>query len=303
MQVKILGSAAGGGFPQWNCSCANCRRVREGTFAGVARTQTQLAWSVAPGQWTLVNASPDLRTQIEATPELQPQKSGRNSPIYDVIVPSAEIDQALGLLLLREFHRFRVHATASVRKILTEDNSFFGALARFRGQVEWNDLAVGATFRAGGARVEAVPLAGSFPGFVHSSRAAQLTPSEAVLGLLVTPEAGGGSLAFFPGVADVPDVLMERLQECAVVLLDGTFWSDEEPTHIPGVTRTARQMGHLPMSGPGGSLERLAALPRARKIYIHINNTNPVLDEESPEHRILRQSGWEIARDGLEIRL
>jgi len=303
MRVKILGSAAGGGFPQWNCSCANCRRLREGKFKGTARTQAQLAWSSAPGQWTLLNASPDLRFQIEATPELWPQEGTRHSPIRDVIVPSAEVDQMLGLLLLREFHSFRIHTTPSIRRILTEDNSMFGVLARFAGQVCWNDIPLDQPFCAGGARLEVLSLSGSFPGFVSSARLAELNPAEAVIGLLISPELGGGMLAFLPGAACVSDALLERLQTCDVVLFDGTFWSDEEPSFIPGVTRTARQMGHLPVSGSGGSLERLAALRRARKIYVHINNTNPILDEESMEQRMVRDAGWEVAWDGMEMTL
>jgi pyrroloquinoline quinone biosynthesis protein B len=303
MWVKILGSAAGGGFPQWNCSCANCRRLREGKFKGTARTQAQLAWSSAPGQWTLLNASPDLRFQIEATPELWPQEGTRHSPIRDVIVLSAEVDQMLGLLLLREFHSFRIHTTPSIRRILTEDNSMFGVLARFAGQVCWNDIPLDQPFCAGGALLEVLSLSGSFPGFVSPARLAELNPAEAVIGLLISPELGGGTLAFLPGAACVSDALLERLQTCDVVLFDGTFWSDEEPSLIPGVTRTARQMGHLPVSGSGGSLERLAALRRPRKIYIHINNTNPILDEESMEQRMVRDAGWEVAWDGMEMTL
>jgi pyrroloquinoline quinone biosynthesis protein B len=307
MQVKILGSAAGGGFPQWNCGCVNCRRVRDGNFPGSARTQAQLAWSVAPGQWSLLNASPDLRVQIEATPELRPRNGTRDSPIRDVILPGAEVDQVLGLLLLREFHTFRVYATPSVRKILTEENSLFRVLARFAGQVCWQDIPLDRPFFAGGARLEALPLPGSFPGFVSASRLTELNPADAVIGLLVSPEsdanAGGRTLAFLPGVSSVSDVLLERLQGCDVVLFDGTFWSDDEPLRIPGVSRTARQMGHLPLSGPGGSLERLAALRRSRRIFIHINNTNPILDEESMEHRMVREAGWGVAQDGMEMTL
>src|SRR5713101_5216043 len=302
MRVRILGSAAGGGFPQWNCSCPNCRRLREGKFAGSSRTQAQLAWDGVPGQWTLLNASPDLRVQIEATSELWPQ-NGRHSPIHDVILTGAEVDQTLGLLLLREFHSFRVHATTSVRRILTEDNSFFGVLARFAGQVCWNDIPLDRPFSAGGARLEVLPLPGSFPGFVSASRLAELNPADAVIGLLLSPESGGGTLAFLPGAGDVSESLLERLQDCDVVLFDGTFWNDDEPSRIPGVNRTARQMGHLPVSGTGGSLEQLSALRRPRKIFIHINNTNPILDEESAEQRIVRESGWEVAHDGMEMTL
>jgi pyrroloquinoline quinone biosynthesis protein B len=303
MRVKILGSAAGGGFPQWNCGCVNCRRVRDGNFPGSSRTQAQLAWSVAPSEWSLINASPDLRLQIEVTPELWPQEGSRNSPIRDVILPSAEVDQTLGLLLLREFHSFRVYATPSVRRILTEDNSLFGVLARFAGQVCWQDIPLDGPFRVGGARLEVLSLPGSFPGFVSASRVAELNSADAVIGLLISPETGGGTLAFLPGVSRVSDTLLERLRSCDVLLFDGTFWSDDEPLRIPGVSRSARQMGHLPLSGTGGSLERFAVLKRPRKMYIHINNTNPILDDESVESRMVREAGWEVARDGMEITL
>lgn len=307
MLVKILGSAAGGGFPQWNCACANCRSVRNGTFAGFPRTQAQLAWSKVPDEWSLINASPDLRVQIEATPELWPQDGARNSPIRNVILPSGEVDQTLGLLLLREFHSFRVYATPSVRKILTEDNSIFGVLARFAGQVCWEDILLDRPVCTGGARLEVLPLPGSFPGFVKASRLSQLNSADAVIGFLLYPEPSANStrktLAFLPGVSCVSDALRERLQACDVILFDGTFWSDEEPLHIPGVTRTARQMGHLPLSGHGGTLEVLASLQRPRKIFIHVNNTNPILNEESVEHRMVRESGWEVGRDGMEITL
>lgn len=303
MLVKILGSAAGGGFPQWNCVCANCRRLRDGSLRGSPRTQTQLAWSSTPGQWGLLNASPDLRVQIEFTSELWPRDGTRDSPIRDVILPGAEVDQALGLLLLREFHSFRVYATCSVRKILSEDNSMFGVLARFPGQVCWHDILLDRPFCAGGARFEVLPLTGSFPGFVSAGRSAELNAGDAVIGLVISPESGGGTLAVLQSVSCLPDALLERLQSCDAVLFDGTFWSDDEPLHIPGVSRTARQMGHLPLSGPGGSLERCAALHRSQKIFIHINNTNPILDEESAEHRMVREAGWEVARDGMEITL
>jgi pyrroloquinoline quinone biosynthesis protein B len=300
MRIKVLGSAAGGGFPQWNCACPNCSRIRQGRLAGTPRTQTQLAWS-DDGPWTLLNASPDLRAQIEATPELWPRDGNRHSPIGDVVLTGAEVDQAIGLLLLREFHAFRVHATASVRNILTRDNSFFGVLERFAGQVVWNDIPLDRPFWVGNARLTALPLPGSFPGFVSPARLKDCDAAEAVIGLCLSPESGGRTLAFLPCAASVADSLLTRLEECDVILFDGTFWSDDEPLRIPGIGRTARQMGHLPISGTDGSLERLAAVRGPRKILIHINNTNPILDEESPEYRIVRDAGWEVARDGMEI--
>ena len=293
--------------------------MRDRTFPGLPRSQSQLAWSGVPRQWALINASPDLRAQIESTSQLWPRNGGRQSPIRDVVLPSAELDQVLGLLLLREFHTFRVHATPSVRRILTEDNSLFGVLARFPGQVCWQDISFDRPFSVGGARLEALPLPGSFPGFVSASRQAELNPQDAVIGISLSPESNSDSgtrsnaksnaksnartLAFLPGVAQVSDTLFERLRNCDILLFDGTFWSDDEPLRIPGITRTARQMGHLPLSGPGGSLELFAALQGPRKIFIHINNTNPILDEESPENRTVRQAGWEVAQDGMELTL
>jgi len=269
------------------------------------RTQAQLAWDCGSGEWTLLNASPDLRFQIEATQELWPTEDAagkRHSPIQDVILTGAEVDQALGLLLLREFHRFRVHATRSIRRILTEDNSLFGVLARFPGQVTWNDIRIGEPFCAGSVRLEALSLASSFPGFVAQQRQDELAADEAAIGLLVTAPTGG-TLAFLPGIGAVSDEMLDRLSACDAILFDGTFWSNEEPKQIPGITRTASQMGHMPVSGQGGSLDRLAALHRPRKIYIHINNTNPILDEASDAHRAVRDAGWEVAWDGMEINL
>jgi len=301
MRLKVLGSAAGGGFPQWNCGCVNCRRVREGRFPGVARTQAQLAWSTDSVQWSLIGASPDLLFQIQSTPELWPRNAARDTPIRSVILTSPEVDQVLGLLLLREFQSFRVHATSSVRRILTEDNSIFGVLARFEGQVCWEEIVPERTFLMDTARIEPIALQGSFPGFVSAARQAELNSADAVIGILLSPESGGATIAFLPGVAEISDALRERLQNCDILLFDGTFWSDEEPLGIPGVTRTARQIGHVPISGSGGSLEALATLRRPRKIFIHINNTNPILDEESREYRTVREAGWEVASDGMEF--
>jgi pyrroloquinoline quinone biosynthesis protein B len=303
MRVKVLGSAAGGGFPQWNCACRNCRRLRSGRFPGTPRAGTQLAWQAASGsRWALLNASPDLPSQIEATAELWPQDGKRHSPISDVVLTGGEVDQALGLLLLREFHSFAVHATRSVRSILTEDNSLFGVLARFPGQVCWHDIPLERRFSVAGARLEALPLSGSFPGFVGAARRADCDPAEAVIGLWISPESRGQALAFVPCVASVSDSLLDRLKQCDVLLFDGTFWSNDEPASIPGLGRTALEMGHLPISGPGGSLERLAAVD-CRRIFIHLNNTNPILDEESAERRRAHEAGWEVAWDGMEITL
>ena len=303
MRIKILGSAAGGGFPQWNCACPNCSRLRSGRLTGTPRTQSQLAWSAAPGEWALINASPDLRIQIEATPELWPQAANRHSPIREILLTGAEVDQSLGLLLLREFHSFHVYATRSARSILTDDNSLFSVLARFSGQVCWDTIPLDRPFFTNGARLEALPLPGSFPGFVSASRLATCNPAEAVIGLRISPESGGQSLVFLPSAASLSESLLEHLKRCDILLFDGTFWSDDEAARIPGLGRTAREMGHMPIGGTGGSLESLAAINRPRKMFIHINNTNPILDEDSAEYRMVREAGWEVARDGMELRL
>ena len=302
MWVRVLGAAAGGGFPQWNCNCTNCRRLRLGTLRGRARTQAQVAISADRRVWHLLNASPDLRQQIEATPCLHPQEGVRHSPIASVILTCAEVDQVLGLLLLREMQPFTAFATDSVREILLGDNSIFQVLHRIPEQVRWHSLVPRNECEiAAGLRVEPIALGGAYPGFVGAGRVARLRPDEAVLGLVLT--CGGRSMIYLPGVAAIGDALLERMEESDLVLLDGTFWSDDELIRVRQGARTARQMGHLPISGAGGSLERLATLRRPRKVYIHINNTNPILDEDSPEYRAVREAGWEVACDGMTMDL
>jgi pyrroloquinoline quinone biosynthesis protein B len=302
MRVRVLGSGAGGGFPQWNCACSNCSRFRQGRFAGSARTQAQIAVSAEPGNWVLLNASPDLHPQIEATPDLWPHGQ-RQSPIRGVILTGGEIDQIAGLLVIREFQRFDVFATPPIRRIVTEDNSMFRVLARVANQVTWRDIALDQPFETHGLRVQPFSLPGKFPLFASAPLVAGANPAEAVLGLLISSTAGGGAMAYLPGIGSITDELLERLGATKLIFFDGTFWTDEEPLGIPGITRTARQMGHVPLSGPGGSLDRFSTLGDTRKVYLHVNNTNPILDEESAERRIAAEAGWEVAWDGMEMEL
>jgi len=308
MQIKILGSAAGGGFPQWNCACANCSAVRAGTFVGKARTEAQVALSEDGESWFLLGASPDLRSQIEATSELQPVAGVRISPITGVVLTSADLDHVLGLLLLRELQPYRVFATASVLGILREDNSFFGMLNRVPRQVEWSTVFPGSPFElisADGSRsgtfATAITLGKRYPAYVTPVRADQLQASEAVTGLIV--ESAGKRLAYLSAVGCIDDVLIERLQNVDVLLFDGTFWSDDELIRVESSGATARQMGHIPVGGPDGSLRQLAKLRDMKKVFIHINNTNPMLNELSPEYREVRDAGWEIAEDGWQFKL
>jgi pyrroloquinoline quinone biosynthesis protein B len=314
MRVKILGSAAGGGFPQWNCACVNCRGVRAGTFHGKARTQTQVAITQDGERWFLLGASPDLRAQIEATPELHPRTQPRgavprHSPIAGVVLTNADLDHMLGLLLLRELQPLRVYATGSVRRILREDNTMFGMLERVANQASWTDFASGESFSlvgpAGedsGLRVRAVSLGIHFPAYVSGARRDQLAPRESSLGLLID-SASGKRLAYMPAVPEIDDALLGEFESADLLFFDGTFWSDDELIHTQGSGNTARRMGHVPVSSAEGSLKKLAGLRRPRKIYLHINNTNPMLDESGPEHRQVREAGWEIAEDGWQFDL
>jgi pyrroloquinoline quinone biosynthesis protein B len=312
MRVKILGSAAGGGFPQWNCACPNCRDVRAGTFHGKARSQTQVAISSDSNNWFLLGASPDLRAQIEATCELHPRNGIRQSPIAGAVLANADVDHVLGLLLLRELQPLRVHATKSIRRILTEDNSMFAMLQRVPNQLTWTDFVPGTTFpllTAAGEdsklRCRALSLATHFPAYVSTQRQSALNPAESSLGFILE-SLTGKRLAYMPAVPRIDAAMLKEFESADVLLFDGTFWSDDELARIQGSesnAQTALQMGHVPVSSPEGSLAQLAQLTRPRKIYMHINNTNPMLDESGPEYRKVRDAGWEIAEDGWQFEI
>jgi pyrroloquinoline quinone biosynthesis protein B len=308
MEVLALGSGAGGGFPQWNCGCRNCSSVREGKFAGKARTQAQLAVSSGGSAWFLLGASPDLRAQIEATPSLHPCDGARHSPIAGVVLTSADLDQVLGLLLLRELQPLEVYSTASIRRILREDNSMFGMLERVPGQVKWNDLKPEQEFWLGsgsqhpGLRCQTVPLGSRYPAYVREERKSTLVPEEALLGLVLESREGK-RVGYFPAVPGVDDKLLKVLESVDLLFFDGTFWSDDELIRVQGQGPTAREMGHLPVASPSGSLELLARLRRPRKVFLHINNTNPMLNQTGSEFRAVRAAGWEVAEDGWQFQL
>ena len=310
MQVRILGSAAGGGFPQWNCACPNCRALRAGTFQGKARSQTQVAVSADGEHWFLLGASPDLRSQIESTPKLHPRPdSTRHSPIQGAVLLNADIDHVLGLLLLRELQPLNAYATLSVRRILTEDNSMFAMLQRISPQLTWTEFAVDQDFHLltvsgadSGLVCRALSLGRHYPAYVSQSRQQQLSRREASLGLIVESPSGN-RLAYMPAVPQIDDVLLKELDSADVLLFDGTFWSDDELIRIQGSGQTAQEMGHVAVSSDEGSMAKLAQLRHPRKIYIHVNNTNPMLDEASEEHRQVRDAVWEIAEDGWQFEL
>lgn len=316
MRIKILGSAAGGGFPQWNCACRNCSGIRAGTLRARPRSQTELAVDCNPEysirkHWTLLGASPDLRSQILAEPELRPLASTQSSsPIYHVYLFSADVDSLMGLLHLREFQSFKIHSLPSIRRIVSEENSIFRVLARANPQVQWFDIPVAGlpeppkphqpasvpelVFRA-------VPLGDEYPDYLGEKLRRELPSQEAIIGL--TMDYLGKRLFVAPALSGRTPVWKAWVESSDLVLLDGTFWSDDELIRTTRSRKTAREIGHLPLSGPGGLLAQFPKRAKGRKILLHINNTNPVLDEDSPEHRAVLEAGFEIAYDGMEISL
>jgi pyrroloquinoline quinone biosynthesis protein B len=308
MQVKILGSAAGGGFPQWNCACTNCRMVRIGKFAGRPRAQAQVAVSPDGRSWFLLGASPDLRIQIEKSADLHPkQGTRRGSPFAGVILSCAELDHVLGLLHLRELQPFTVYATPSVTSILREQNTMFRMLNRVPDQVIWQNLHPGDEFsltlpsgEEAGLDCRAIPISDRYPSYV--CRPDKLNPGDATIGLILTSK-NGRSLGYFPGVGTITEELLKLLQSLDLLLFDGTFWSEDELIQLRGSGQSAHDMGHIPVGGEFGSLRQLAGLRSRRKLYIHINNTNPMLNEAGPEYRAVRDAGWDLAEDGCQVTL
>jgi pyrroloquinoline quinone biosynthesis protein B len=306
MRVKVLGSAAGGGFPQWNCGCSNCICLRAGKLGGSSRTQTQIAFSINSSAWFLLNASPDLRTQILATPELAPPEGSRRSPIAGVFLTSADVDSVMGLLHLREFAPFRIYATPAVQRVLNEENTIFRVLDRSTPPVQWLGMSmqpqlVGDSLGDSSFSYSALSLDGTYPDYVNDSLRSKLSAKEAVVGLVI--EHGGKRLFFAPSLSGQNQEWKKAAESSDLLFLDGTFWSDDELIRATGSGKTARAIGHLPLSGENGLLQQFSGSGRGRRVLIHINNTNPILDEESAEYRQVREMGWEIAHDGMEFAL
>jgi pyrroloquinoline quinone biosynthesis protein B len=295
VRVRILGAAAGGGFPQWNCNCANCRGLRTGALRAKARSQCSIAASAESSQWVLLNASPDLRAQISTFSELLPKSDARGTSIASVLLTDAELDHVTGLLSLRESQPIDLHCTRRVYHWLFEANPVFGGLlepSRFRWKPVENRIST--VCPEAGLTWEAVFVEGKIPTYVK-------TPSDLV-GATVAYKIGDatGSILYVPAIKRIDEALLNVANECACILFDGSFWSDDEMARRGVGTRTALAMGHVPIDGPEGSLAQLSHL-RARKVYTHVNNTNPILDEDSPQRRAIEDAGWEVAEDGMEI--
>ncbi len=306
MLIRVLGSAAGGGFPQWNCGCANCRGARTGEPKLAARTQESVAVSADGNQWFLLNCSPEIRQQIESFPALHP-RGPRHSPIAAILLTNGDLDHCLGLLSLRESHPLAIYTTERIRRGFTDGNVLYRTLERFPGQVTWRALKLGvaqeladAEGRPAGLAVEAVAVPGKPP--IHLEVGATPDPEDSV-GFRIREHSTGRVLAYCSGVGAVTGSVHQVLDGADCVFFDGTFWSADELPALGLGTKRAEAMAHLPVGGPGGSIEHLAGLRVPRRIFIHVNNTNPMLREDSPERAVVEAAGWEVARDGMEVRL
>lgn len=305
LQVLVLGSAAGGGFPQWNCGCKNCVQVRAGEAGWQVRTQDSLAVSRDGERWWLLNASPDVLQQVQQNPELWPRRL-RDSPIAGVVLSNGDLDHVLGLLQLRESQPLSVYATERVLAGLRE-NAALRTLERFPGHVLWQTLRLAEPVElaeADGASSGITLLPFALPGKSPLHLASWPPSLEDNVGLRLTARGGRpeSALVYASAVASLSK-LPRELDACSALFMDGTFWSEEELPQQGIGSAPARSMAHLPMSSDTGSLRALAPLAVQRRIYTHINNTNPVLDPGSPERAELEASGWLVASDGLRFEL
>ncbi|QRZ12787.1 pyrroloquinoline quinone biosynthesis protein PqqB [Paracoccus methylovorus] len=294
MRIVILGSGAGGGVPQWNCGCPNCEAARAGRIP--AMSQSGIAVSANGRDWALINASPDLRQQLAVTPALRPGGL-RGSPIRSVLVTNGDIDHVAGLLTLREGQGFDLYATPAIHAVLSANPMLSaldpGIVVRREVALEQSvELAPGLA-----ARLFAVP--GKVPLYMEGERVETDLMGEQTVG--VELEAAGRRVFYIPGCALVPDWLRERVAGADALLFDGTLWTDDEMIRAGLGIKSGRRMGHVPVSGPDGSLEALRDVTLGARIYVHLNNSNPLVDPASPERAQAAAAGWQVGHDGMEI--
>jgi pyrroloquinoline quinone biosynthesis protein B len=307
LNAVVLGSAAGGGFPQWNSNAPACRRARAGDKAAAQRTQASLAVSANESDWFVLNASPDLRLQIEATAALYPREGLRSSPIAGVLVPGGDVDAIAGLLHLRERHRFSVYAPARVLAVIAA-NPIFRVLApdcveRVELPLD-RRIELAGTAGPSGIAVIAFAVPSKVPLYLETAGQDPGIAEEGdTVGLQIIDSGTGKSFFFIPGCAVMTDQLRLRLTESELVFFDGTLWRDDEMIRLGVGDKTGRRMGHISMSGDDGAIAAFRDLGVKRRIFIHINNSNPVLLDDSPERQAAEAAGWEIAYDGMEVRL
>ncbi|MBO1325404.1 pyrroloquinoline quinone biosynthesis protein PqqB [Acetobacter sp. TBRC 12305] len=302
LQIVVLGAAAGGGFPQWNSNAPACRRARAGDPAAPARTQASIAVSGDGVSWYVLNASPDLRTQINQTPDMHPREGLRSTPIAGVILTNGEIDSIIGLLSLRERQPFTLYATAPVLHQM-DANPIFTALDS--AIVPRHELALDQplALKPPGFRITPFAVPGKAPLYAENSiNPAEILTNGENIGLEITD--GSKRALFIPGCADMTDAMRQRIEGADVVFFDGTLWHDDEMIRAGLGSKTGHRMGHLSMADePDGTIAAFRPLKVGRKVFIHINNSNPVLLADSPERRQAEQAGWDIAYDGMKITL
>lgn len=295
MIVRILGAAAGGGFPQWNCRCLSCETSRSGKAKSL--TQSSIAIRSSTGDWFLINASPDVRQQIESmrSQNCFVEQEARSIPFAGIILTDAEIDHTTGLILLRESSQpLRIYSPVSVKLALTTGYPLLSTLQNYSG-VNWSPIEA---FISPELDIEAFALSSKPPKYM------QATVDEVWgVGLTIRDRITGGVLTYAPGLAAIDDTMQQRFESSDCILIDGTFWTNDELPAMGVGTRSALQMGHLPLSGEEGSLSKLAQLSTSRKILVHINNTNPIHIPDSPERKTVEDQGIEIGYDGLMFTL
>ena len=311
MLIKVIGAAAGGGLPQWNCNGQNSADARHGVPTVKPRTQASTAVSADGRQWVLLNAAPDLRQQINQTPELQPDRTGppRNSPIKAVVLTNGDVDAVAGLLCLRESQPLTVYGSARVLDVLA-GNSIFDVLNP--DLVKREIMALGKPFAVEGPSgslgltVEAFTVPGKIPLYLEDEEKGTGgsfgTEEGDTVGLKVTEDKTGKHFFFIPGCSGLDDTLRARLKGAPLLFFDGTLYTNDEMIVQGLMQKTGDRIGHMNMSGPKGTVEQMAPLGIARKIFIHINNSNPVLRDDSPERAAVTEAGWEVSYDGMEVK-
>lgn len=303
MQIVVLGAGAGGGLPQWNCNCPNCSGVRAGTLNIKPRTQSSIAVSADGKNWLLCNASPDILKQLAQTPALYPTAL-RESPIKSILFVDSQIDHTTGLLMLREGCPHQVYCTDMVYEDLTTGFPIFTLLKSWNGGIDHHPLPVhGETFlmpEVPGLSFRSYAVEGKAPPYSPHRMSPHVGDN---LALVVEDERSGSKLVYAPGIYTLSDALKKEIESADCVLIDGTFWSEDEMSRMGVGTKLAKDMGHLPQSGKGGMIEQLHSFEKPRKVLIHINNTNPILNEDSDERRILDSQQIEVSFDGMEISL
>tara|TARA_R110002153_G_scaffold28947_6_gene89055 strand:+ start:21660 stop:22577 length:918 start_codon:yes stop_codon:yes gene_type:complete len=303
MKILVLGSAAGGGFPQWNCHCANCKGLRDGTIKATARTQSSIAVSPNGKDWVLINASPDIRQQINQSPQLWPEQGNRGTNIRGAILTDSQIDHTTGLLTLREGLPLEVYCSDVVYEDLSTVYPLFNLLAHWHGGLHFNkiDTERRPSFNVSGVNgivFEPVIIESNAPPY---SRYRDKVVNGNNIGLKIVDTSSGKYLFYLPGIVESNVEVEQILSKASCVLIDGTLWLDDEMIAQGVGTKLGSEMGHMPVNSEFGTVALLNKFPIERKILIHINNTNPILNEESAEHKFVLDNGVEIATDGLEI--